>query len=98
MIIQSILPFCLREVWVITACLALLNATAANYKDGLVAPDVEKEFYRLQGDLFSLCRVKVNFSQFLRVWIPLMENVSVALPDNLSFFWLRVKFFSVSYC
>ncbi|KNA16796.1 hypothetical protein SOVF_085990 [Spinacia oleracea] len=55
---ESILPFCLREVWVITACLALLNATAANYTDGLVAPDVEKEFYRLQGDLFSLCRVK----------------------------------------
>ncbi|KAL2944197.1 hypothetical protein RDABS01_032544 [Bienertia sinuspersici] len=55
---ESTLPFCLREVWVITACLALLNATAANNKDGLVAPDVEKEFYRLQGDLFSLCRVK----------------------------------------
>ncbi|XP_021726056.1 trafficking protein particle complex II-specific subunit 130 homolog isoform X1 [Chenopodium quinoa] len=55
---ESMLPFCLREVWVITACLALLNAAAANYKDGLVVPDVEKEFYRLQGDLFSLCRVK----------------------------------------
>lgn len=55
---ESILPFCLREIWVITACLALLNATAVNYKDGLVAPDVEKEFYRLKGDLFSLCRVK----------------------------------------
>ncbi|XP_010675603.2 trafficking protein particle complex II-specific subunit 130 homolog isoform X1 [Beta vulgaris subsp. vulgaris] len=55
---ESILPFCLREAWVISACLALLDATSANYKDGLVAPDVEKEFYRLQGDLFSLCRVK----------------------------------------
>ncbi|CAO2836054.1 unnamed protein product [Amaranthus hypochondriacus] len=62
---ESILPFCLREVWVITACLALLNATAANYKDGLVAPDVEKEFYRLQGDLFSLCRVKFMRLAFL---------------------------------
>ncbi|XP_074319412.1 trafficking protein particle complex II-specific subunit 130 homolog [Silene latifolia] len=52
------LPFCMREVWVITACLALLNSAASHYNDGLVAPDMEKEFYRLQGDLFSLCRVK----------------------------------------
>lgn len=55
---ETILPFCMREVWVITACLALLNATVSHYKDGHVAPDVEKEFYRLQGDLYSLCRVK----------------------------------------
>ncbi|KAF3778258.1 Trafficking particle complex II-specific subunit 130-like protein [Nymphaea thermarum] len=52
------LPFCLREVWVITACLALINETAPRYDSGLVAPDVEKEFYRVQGDLYSLCRVK----------------------------------------
>ncbi|XP_057964025.1 trafficking protein particle complex II-specific subunit 130 homolog [Malania oleifera] len=55
---EHMLPFCMREVWVITACLALINATASNYKEGLVAPDIEKEFYRLQGDLYSLCRVK----------------------------------------
>ncbi|KAM3744535.1 hypothetical protein ACB098_06G059500 [Castanea mollissima] len=53
---ESILPFCMREVWVITACLALINATASQYDDG--PPDIEKEFYRLQGDLYSLCRVK----------------------------------------
>ncbi|CAN1839566.1 Trafficking protein particle complex II-specific subunit 130 homolog, partial [Linum perenne] len=52
------LPFCMREVWVITACWALINATSSEYKVGLVAPDIEKEFYRLQGDLFSLGRVK----------------------------------------
>ncbi|XP_031375340.1 trafficking protein particle complex II-specific subunit 130 homolog isoform X2 [Punica granatum] len=55
---ESILPFCMREVWVVTACLALINATSSHYKDGLVAPDVEKEFYRLEGDLYSLCRLK----------------------------------------
>ncbi|XP_050218333.1 trafficking protein particle complex II-specific subunit 130 homolog [Mercurialis annua] len=55
---ESILPFCLREVWVITACLALINATASHYNNGAVSPDIEKEFYRLQGDLYSLCRVK----------------------------------------
>ncbi|KAK9269657.1 hypothetical protein L1049_001435 [Liquidambar formosana] len=54
---ESIFPFCMREVWVITACLALINATASHY-NGLVSPDIEKEFYRLQGDLYSLCRVK----------------------------------------
>ncbi|XP_048235084.1 trafficking protein particle complex II-specific subunit 130 homolog isoform X2 [Ricinus communis] len=55
---ESMLPFCLREVWVITACLALIDATASHYNSGVVAPDIEKEFYRLQGDLYSLCRVK----------------------------------------
>ncbi|XP_059441015.1 trafficking protein particle complex II-specific subunit 130 homolog isoform X2 [Corylus avellana] len=55
---ENILPFCMREVWVITACLDLINATASHYKDGLLALDIEKEFYRLLGDLYSLCRVK----------------------------------------
>ncbi|PQM39566.1 trafficking protein particle complex II-specific subunit 130 homolog [Prunus yedoensis var. nudiflora] len=55
---ENILPFCMREVWVITACISIVNATASHYKEGLAAPDIEKEFYRLQGDLYSLCRVK----------------------------------------
>lgn len=55
---ESILPFCTREVWVITASLALIIATASQYKDGQVAADIEKEFYRVQGDLYSLCRTK----------------------------------------
>ncbi|CAI9756874.1 unnamed protein product [Fraxinus pennsylvanica] len=55
---ESTLPFSLREVWVITACLALIDATASCYKDGLAAPDMEKEFYRVQGELFTLCRTK----------------------------------------
>jgi len=62
----------MREVWVITACLALLNATASHYKDGVVAADVEKEFYRLQGDLYSLCRVKVEV--FLKTLLFLIYN------------------------
>lgn len=55
---ESILPFCMREVWIIASCLGLINATASRYSDGLVAPDIEKEFYRVQGDLYSLCRIK----------------------------------------
>ncbi|XP_057797285.1 trafficking protein particle complex II-specific subunit 130 homolog isoform X2 [Salvia miltiorrhiza] len=55
---ESMLPFCMREVWVITACLALIGATASNYEDGLAAPDVEKEFYRVQGELYTLCHTK----------------------------------------
>ncbi|XP_031121150.1 trafficking protein particle complex II-specific subunit 130 homolog isoform X2 [Ipomoea triloba] len=55
---ERTLPFCMREVWVITGCLGLINATTSKYKDGLVAPDTEKEFYRLKGDLYSLCRTK----------------------------------------
>ncbi|GLT83383.1 hypothetical protein SLE2022_016760 [Rubroshorea leprosula] len=55
---ENILPFCTREVWVITACLALINETSSRYRDGPVVPDTEKEFCRLQGDLYSLCRIK----------------------------------------
>ncbi|XP_020100478.1 trafficking protein particle complex II-specific subunit 130 homolog isoform X2 [Ananas comosus] len=55
---ESSLPFCLREVWVITACIALIDSTTSNYDGGIVTPDAEKEFYRLQGDLYSLARVK----------------------------------------
>lgn len=55
---EKILPFCTREVWMITACLGLIDATASRYSDGLVAPDTEKEFHRVQGDLYSLCRTK----------------------------------------
>ncbi|CAL0326577.1 unnamed protein product [Lupinus luteus] len=56
------LPFCMREVWVITACLALIEATISHYNEGHVVPDIEKEFFRLLGDLYSLARVK-----FLRI-------------------------------
>ncbi|XP_028054369.1 trafficking protein particle complex II-specific subunit 130 homolog [Camellia sinensis] len=55
---ESMLPFCMREVWVITACLALINTIASHYSDGQVAPDIETEFFHLQGDLYSLCQIK----------------------------------------
>ncbi|KAI3753784.1 hypothetical protein L2E82_25847 [Cichorium intybus] len=55
---ESVLPFCLREVWVLTSCLGLVNATGDHYKNGLVAPEIEREFYRVQGDLYCLCRAK----------------------------------------
>ncbi|KAI3702892.1 hypothetical protein L6452_28645 [Arctium lappa] len=55
---ESILPFCIREVWIITSCLGLVNATAAHYSNGLVGPEIEKEYYRVRGELYSLCRAK----------------------------------------
>ncbi|CAI9088568.1 OLC1v1022920C1 [Oldenlandia corymbosa var. corymbosa] len=55
---ERLLPFCMREAWVIIACLELINATSSHFEDGLVAPDIEQEFYRVQGDLYSLCRTK----------------------------------------
>ncbi|XP_051133822.1 trafficking protein particle complex II-specific subunit 130 homolog [Andrographis paniculata] len=55
---ESILPFCMREIWVITACSALASASASHYEDGLAPLDVEKEFFRVQGELYALCRTK----------------------------------------
>ncbi|KAK1439582.1 hypothetical protein QVD17_05402 [Tagetes erecta] len=56
---ESNLPFCLREVWVLTSCLSLLNATADHYRDGQVAHDIEREYYRIRGELYSLSRIKL---------------------------------------
>ncbi|KAF6138182.1 hypothetical protein GIB67_011022 [Kingdonia uniflora] len=53
------ITFCMREVWVITVCLTLIDATGTCCNDGILAPDDEKEFSRLQGDLYSLSRVKM---------------------------------------
>lgn len=73
------LPFCMREVWVITACLALINTTTSNDSDEQVAHDIEKEFYRLQGDLYSLCRIKVNIacltSDFLNSILSVISSI-----------------------
>ncbi|KAI0524933.1 hypothetical protein KFK09_004323 [Dendrobium nobile] len=54
---ENFLPFCFREVWVITACLAMIKSTASHF-DGSHATADGKEFFRLQGDLYSLSRVK----------------------------------------
>ncbi|PWA74846.1 trafficking protein particle complex II-specific subunit 130 [Artemisia annua] len=54
------LPFCTREVWVLTSCLSLVNATADHHKDGIVTPEIEKEYYCMRGELYFLCRVKVH--------------------------------------
>ncbi|CAL5342945.1 unnamed protein product [Camellia sinensis] len=51
---ESMLPFCMCEVWVITACLALINTIASHYSDGQVAPDIETEFFRLQDASLSM--------------------------------------------
>lgn len=44
----------------ITACLGLIKSTTSHYDGGAVSVDSEKEFYRLQGDLYSLCRIKAS--------------------------------------
>ncbi|KAL8171962.1 hypothetical protein V2J09_023766, partial [Rumex salicifolius] len=71
---KNMLPFCMREVWVITACLALINATTTHSQDGLMANDLEKEFYRLQGDLYSLCRIKYMRLAYLLGYGPEIER------------------------
>jgi len=53
------LPFCLREIWAITACLSLIKATMDDFDSQLVTSDTEKEFCRLLGDLYSLSRIKL---------------------------------------
>lgn len=60
MCFQNGLPFCFREVWVITACMDLIKATTSHYDGTAVAIDSEREFCRIQGDLYSLCRIKVS--------------------------------------
>ncbi|KAM7277867.1 hypothetical protein ACFE04_005001 [Oxalis oulophora] len=54
---ENTLPFCIREVWIVTACIELIDATVSQYNSE-VASDIEREFYRILGDLYSLCRVK----------------------------------------
>ncbi|BBN01122.1 trafficking protein particle complex subunit 10 [Marchantia polymorpha subsp. ruderalis] len=53
------LPFCLRELWVLTACLAVVKASAERFTPRSVTPDVEKDFYRLQADLYLYARTKL---------------------------------------
>eukprot|EP00250_Pteridium_aquilinum_P033255 c5370_g1_i1 orf=281-4273(+) len=53
------LPFCLREVWVITACMALVKETGKRLTARLITAEAEKECYRLQADLYSLARGKL---------------------------------------
>ncbi|KAL2642198.1 hypothetical protein R1flu_009785 [Riccia fluitans] len=53
------LPFCLRELWVLTACLTVVNASASRFNPRSVTPDVEKDFYRLQADLYLYARTKL---------------------------------------
>ncbi|KAL8237867.1 hypothetical protein R6Q59_018948 [Mikania micrantha] len=55
---ESNLPFCMKEVWTLTSCLRLVNATADHFRDGQVAHDIEREYYRIHGDLYMLSRVK----------------------------------------
>lgn len=54
---ENLLPFCFREVWVIIACLAIIKSTSSHFDGSDATADV-KEFFRLQGDLYSLSRVK----------------------------------------
>ncbi|KAL3695593.1 hypothetical protein R1sor_009669 [Riccia sorocarpa] len=56
---ENKLPFCLRELWVLTACLTVVKASADRFSPRSVTPDVEKDFYRLQADLYLYARTKL---------------------------------------
>ena len=49
-----------------------------HYSNGLVAPEIEKEYYRVRGELYSLCRAKVkrlyNTISQLKLHIFLKQN------------------------
>lgn len=62
---QKELPFCMREIWVITACLTLVKATSQRFSASIVSQGTVKDFHRLQGDLYSYARTKVSLSLFL---------------------------------
>ncbi|KAI3716741.1 hypothetical protein L1987_67839 [Smallanthus sonchifolius] len=55
---ESNLPLCMREVWVLTSCLSLLNATTDHYGDRQVAHGIEREYCRIRGELYTQSRVK----------------------------------------
>jgi len=81
---ENSLPFCFREVWVITACLGLIKSTSSHYDGGAVSVDSEKEFYRLQGDLYSLCRIKASCcTSVIRLLICLAYCYSVLILSVL---------------
>ncbi|XP_078436829.1 TRAPP II complex TRAPPC10/CLUB [Wolffia australiana] len=56
---ENALPFCLKEVWTISASMALIDLINSKYDATLVTPDVDKECGRLVGYLYSLARVKL---------------------------------------
>ncbi|KAG9145490.1 hypothetical protein Leryth_019831 [Lithospermum erythrorhizon] len=74
---ERILPFCTREVWVLTACLQLISATASHHKEGQVATDIENEFYRVLGDLYSLSRTKFMRLAYLIGYVSEIERSAV---------------------
>ncbi|KAH7289351.1 hypothetical protein KP509_31G071500 [Ceratopteris richardii] len=56
---EKSLPFSLREVWVLTACMTLIKETEERFSARSMTIEAEKEFHRLQADLYSLARVKL---------------------------------------
>lgn len=72
---QKDLPFCMREIWVITACRALVKATSRRFSAAIVSQDTVKDFYRLQGDLYSYARTKVASSHFVLVQMFFFSSV-----------------------
>ena len=68
----------------ITACLGLIKSTTSHYDGGAVSVDSEKEFYRLQGDLYSLCRIKASCcTSVIRLLICLAYCYSVLILSVL---------------
>ncbi|CAI5473413.1 unnamed protein product [Closterium sp. Yama58-4] len=71
---QRELPFCMREVWVLSACTLVTTVCAERFAPRSPGHYTEKDFFRLQGDLISLARSKlmrlgdlVGFGKSIRV-------------------------------
>ncbi|XP_031262114.1 trafficking protein particle complex II-specific subunit 130 homolog isoform X2 [Pistacia vera] len=79
----------MREVWVITVCLALISATFSHYNEGLAVLHIKKEFHRLFGDLYSLCRVKFMRPIFLIGYGSDIERNSVNRASLNLLPWLK---------
>ncbi|CAI7776498.1 unnamed protein product [Closterium sp. NIES-53] len=57
---QRELPFCMREVWVLSACTLVTTVCAERFAPRSPGHYTEKDFFRLQGDLISLARSKAR--------------------------------------
>ncbi|GJP42413.1 hypothetical protein CLOM_g1978 [Closterium sp. NIES-68] len=71
---QRELPFCMREVWVLSACTLVTTVCAERFAPRSPGHYTEKDFFRLQADLISLARAKlmrlgdlVGFGKSIRV-------------------------------
>nr|PNR56996.1 hypothetical protein PHYPA_003989 [Physcomitrium patens] len=49
----------MREIWVRTTCHAQVKTTSQRFSPAIVSQSASKDFYRLQGDLYSYAQTKL---------------------------------------